>query len=81
MMRIVMIVGALVIGLTGLFMSVCGGGFFITFLFSMATALFRRDAVATAIGMLPMMLLAGGCCVVGGLLVWGCARSIKKWWR
>jgi hypothetical protein len=80
MMRVLMIIGALLVGMVGLFMSVCGGGFFIVSLVNLVTSSFRQGAAAANIGMVPMIVLAGGCCAVGVLLVWSCAKSIKKWW-
>jgi hypothetical protein len=80
MMRVLMILGALLVGIAGLFMSVCGGGFFLVFMLNAVTAFFRRGAGAAAIDNVPMLVLAGGCCAVGVLLVWGCAKSIRKWW-
>jgi hypothetical protein len=80
MMRVLMIIGALLVGIAGLFMSVCGGGFFIAFIVNIVTSAFRRGAASADISMVPVIMLAGGCCAAGVFLVWGCSKSIKKWW-
>jgi hypothetical protein len=65
-MRYIAIIGALLFGIVGLLMSVCGGGFFVMFAWqpSGGTAGFMAVAMAFAIG--------------GGFLAWICFKLIRK---
>jgi hypothetical protein len=77
-MRIIAIIGALLFGIVGLLMSVCGGGFFVTFCYSFVTSLPQSVGSRDAFGMLPVLALAAGCAVGGGFLAWYCFRHAHK---
>jgi hypothetical protein len=78
MKRIFIIVVALVAGLVGLFMSVCGGGLFVSILFG--GSLFKPGA-QSVVSQLPSLALTAGFCIGGALLIMACIRAIKKWWQ
>jgi hypothetical protein len=63
--KLLLIVGALVLGLTGLLMSVCGGGFIVA-------SLGDRNG---AMGIIP---IAAAALFVGLLLLWGCYALFKR---
>ena len=63
-MRVLAIVGALVLGMIGLFMSLCGGGFLVM---SLAT----QGAGGIAVIAVPSMLL-------GGFIIWLCVKILRS---
>jgi hypothetical protein len=62
MMRALTVTAALLLGLVGLLMSLCGGGFFITFAF-------KDSGIA-------LLALASG--LIGLALLWGARRLLLK---
>jgi choline-glycine betaine transporter len=64
MLRVLTVLGALLLGLIGLAMSLCGGGF----LLSSGIAPFN----------LGMVLITVPCIVVGIALLWGAAKLLKQ---
>jgi membrane protein implicated in regulation of membrane protease activity len=77
-MRKVAIIGALLLGILGLFMSVCGGGFFVMFAYSAIRALLQPIPTPAQFGMLPFMALAAAFAVGGAISAWSCFRYVRK---
>jgi len=76
--RVATIIGVLLAGLLGLFMSVCGGGFFIGFTYSGVEALFKPMPRVNLADNLPAMALAAAFAVGGGFLFWKCVKYLRK---
>jgi len=74
--RIVVIVGALLAGLFGLFMSVCGGGLLIGF-GNNAIRLLRSPAPQYFAINLASLALPAGCLIVGVFIVVKCVKKIR----
>lgn len=64
-MRIIAIVGGLVVGLLGLFMSVCGGGFLASMGYGILRNLFAAGRNSNAIYGLFVLLLPAGFLALG----------------
>ena len=77
-MRKITIVGALLLGILGLFMSVCGGGFLVMFGYGAIRALFQSIPTPAQFGMLPFMALAAAFAVGGAILTWSCFKYVRK---
>jgi len=75
--RIVVIVGALLAGLFGLFMSVCGGGLLIGF-GSNAIRLLGAPASRYATINVLSLALPAGCLIAGVFIVVKCVKSIRE---
>jgi len=85
-MRSVSIVVALLAGLASLFVSVCGGGFFVTFSFTAIrsmlypTSMLHQTVAQVALNYLPVLIFAGACAVIGGQAFLRSIRSIRREW-
>jgi hypothetical protein len=56
-MRVLAIAGALLIGLAGVFMSVCGGGFFVVLAYESVKAIFRAGQQNQKFGASVLLLI------------------------
>ena len=74
MMRIITIIAALIAGLAGLLMSVCGGYFFFATLYQSLA----HSQPGPELGTASLMLIAFPFLVVGGVLCWYCFRFIGR---
>jgi hypothetical protein len=77
-MRIVAIVGGLLVGLLGLFMSVCGGGFLVSFGYDTLRYLFGTHRDPSAINGLFLLLLPAGSLVLGIVVCRSAYRILRK---
>jgi hypothetical protein len=77
-MRILLILGALLLGLLGLFMSLCGGGFFIRVAYEAVADTFRSGPSQDWPGGMVLLAVPAVCAVVGATLCWSCAKFIRK---
>jgi hypothetical protein len=75
--RVVAILIGLVLGLLGLFMSVCGGGFLASMGYDTLRGLFGAHRDPNAINGLFMLLLPGGSLVVGIVLCWSAYQILR----
>lgn len=77
MSRLIPILATLLAGLFGLFMSVCGGGFFITASYSAIRSLFLSGPRSG--GSIVILIVFAAACAAGGILIlWKCWLSIRK---
>jgi len=85
-MRIFSIVIALLAGLASLFVSVCGGGFFVTFGYTATrsmlhpASMLHQTAAQVALAILPMLMFAAACAAVGAWAFWRSIRFIRREW-
>lgn len=77
-MRIVAIVGALIVGLLGLFMSVCGGGFLVTLGFDTLSYLFDAHRKSDALGELPLLFISAVSLAIGVVVCRFAFRVLRK---
>ncbi len=77
MRRIVVIVGVMLAGLFGLFMSVCGGGLLIGF-GTNAFRLLRSPAPQYVAINVMSLAFPAGCLIVGVFIVVKCVKSIRE---
>jgi len=75
--RIVAIVGALLAGLVGLFMSVCGGGLLIG-VGENALRLLRSPAPQYGTINVLSLALPAGCLIIGVFILVKCVKSIRE---
>jgi len=78
MSRALAVIGALVLGLLGLLMSVCGGGMTIGLVFSTIQSLPRTGHRGELGGALSMLTFAVTCLVLGIALCWQAVKLIRK---
>ena len=78
MMRIVTIVFALLAGLASLFVSVCGGGFFVSLGYQALRQAFQPTGTSGALAVLPVLMFAALCAGVGAAVCWSCIRFIRR---
>jgi Na+/melibiose symporter-like transporter len=76
-MRKITIIGAFLAGLVGLFMSVCGGGFFVTMAYDFVRNIFRGRQDQT-IGALVFLAIPAAFAVGGASLFWVCFKFIRR---
>ena len=76
-MRKITIIGAFLAGLVGLFMSVCGGGFFVTMAYNFVRDIFRGQQ-DQAIGALVFLAIPAAFAVGGAFLFWACFKFIRR---
>jgi hypothetical protein len=79
-MRIILIIGALLMGLVGLLMSVCGGTLLVQLISQGFGALFdghNGSGQQLGIGVLLFIVLPAGCLVGGGMLCWASFSYIR----
>jgi hypothetical protein len=79
-MKFVSIVFALLAGLVSLFVSVCGGGFFVTMGSNAIRAMLHPRGTQTALVVLPILLFAAACAAGGGWAFWRCLKFIRREW-
>lgn len=79
-MKFVSIVFALLAGLASLFVSVCGGGFVISFGRMAIYSMLHPTGTQTALAILPMLLFAAACAAAGGFAAWRCIKFIRREW-
>jgi hypothetical protein len=77
MSRLIAIVATLLAGLIGLFMSVCGGGFFITMSYSAIRTLFSSGPRAD-ISIVILLVFAAACAAGGIMIIRICWNSIRR---
>jgi hypothetical protein len=77
-MRIILIIGALLLGLVGLFMSVCGGGFFIRMAYDSVSSLVLSGRWQDWPAALILLAIPAACATVGGLLCWISAKYLRN---
>ena len=77
-MRFIVIIGALLLGLLGLLMSVCGGGFFIRMAYDLVANLVRSGRWQDLPGGLVLLVLPAACAAFGAPLLWVGARYLLK---
>jgi hypothetical protein len=78
MMRIVAIVGGLVVGLLGLFMSVCGGGFLASMGYDTLRNLFGTHRDPSAVNGLFLLLIPAGSLALGIVVCRSAYRILRK---
>jgi cell division protein FtsX len=78
MMRIAAIVGGLMLGLFGLFMSVCGGGLVVSMGFDTLRRLFGAHRDPTAINGLFVLLMPAGFLVLGIFVCRSAYQTLRK---
>jgi hypothetical protein len=78
MMRIVAIALALLAGLASLFVSVCGGGFFVITGYQSIRGMLHPTGTQTALFAVPLLMLAAACAAVGGWVFWQCIKFIRR---
>jgi hypothetical protein len=77
-MRIMLIIGALLLGLVGLFMSVCGGGFLIRMGYDASATIGRSGHWQDWLGALMLLSIPAVCAAIGASLCWFCVKSLRK---
>jgi hypothetical protein len=77
-MRVILIVGALLLGLVGLFMSICGGGFFIRMAYDSVANLVRSGRWQEWPLALVLLVIPAACATFGALLCWNSARYLRR---
>ena len=77
-MRYILIIGAFLAGLVGLFMSVCGGGFFVMLVYNALRNIARPGRQDQLFGALTVLVIPGALAVGGAALVWGCFKFIRR---
>jgi hypothetical protein len=77
-MRIIAILGALVLGLLGLFMSVCGGGLLASMGYGTLRNLFAANRTPNAINGLFVLLLPAGFLALGIFACRSAYQSLRK---
>jgi hypothetical protein len=65
-------------GVLGLFMSLCGGGFFLAFTYSDVKALFVPMSPVSLVSTLPFIALAAAFAVGGAFLFWKCIKFVRN---
>lgn len=80
-MKAVSIVFALLAGLASLFVSVCGGGFFVTMGFDAIRTMLHPTGTQTALAVLFVLMFAAACAAGGGWAFWRCLKFIRREWR
>ena len=76
-MRALVVIGALLTGILGLFMSLCGGGCFILLASTATTGIRGTGIMSQFVNALPILLLAASSAAVG---VWLCSLALKWLW-
>jgi membrane protein implicated in regulation of membrane protease activity len=77
-MRKITIIGALLAGLIGLFMSLCGGGFFLVMAYNSVTNIIRSGQQDQMFGVLVLLVIPAGFAVCGAALFWACFKFIRR---
>jgi cell division protein FtsX len=77
-MRIVAIVGGLMVGLLGLLMSVCGGGFLLSLGYDTLRRLFGAHRDPNAIGGLLFLLVPAGSLALGIVVCRSAYQVLRK---
>jgi hypothetical protein len=78
MIRMLIIVGAGVVGLIGLFMSLCGGGFFLMMGYDSLRSILGPRHDPSAVSALVLLLIPAFCLVVGASVFWACYKYVRK---
>lgn len=78
MTRIVVIVFGLLAGLASLFVSVCGGGFFVVMGYDAIRRMFQPTGTNELLSVLPVLMFAAGCAGAGGWVCWKCVQFIRR---
>jgi hypothetical protein len=77
-MRKITIVGAILAGLVGLFMSVCGGGFFVMMAYDSVSNIIRSGRQNQMFGALAFLVIPAAFAVGGAALFWACFTFIRR---
>ena len=77
-MRKIVIILAFLAGLLGLFMSLCGGGFFVTMAYDAVNAIIRSRQPDQMAGALVLLIIPGAFAVGGAALAWVCFKIIRR---
>ena len=77
-MRQITIIGAFLAGLLGLFMSLCGGGFFVVMAYDSVRNIVRSGQHNQMFGALVLLIIPAAFAVCGAALVWTCFRFIRR---
>ena len=77
-MKIASIVFALLAGLASLFVSVCGGGFFVTMGADAIRSMLHPTGTQTALAVVPILMFAAACAAGGGWAFWRCVKFIRR---
>jgi len=77
-MRKIIIIGAFLAGLLGLFMSLCGGGFFVMMAYDSVRNIIRSGQQDQMFGALALLVIPGAFAVCGAALFWVCFKFIRR---
>ena len=77
-MRKITIIGALLAGLLGLFMSLCGGGFFVMMAYDSVRNIIRSGQQDQMFGALVLLVIPAAFAVGGAALFWVCFQFIRR---
>ena len=77
-MRKIIIIGAFVAGLLGLFMSLCGGGFFVMMAYDSVRNIIRSGHQDQMFGDLVLLAIPATFAVFGAVLFWVCFKFIRR---
>ena len=77
-MRKITIVGTFLAGLLGLFMSLCGGGFFVVMAYDSVRNIMRSGQPNQMFGALVLLIIPAAFAVCGAALLWACFRFIRR---
>jgi hypothetical protein len=76
--RKVIIIGAFLAGLLGLFMSLCGGGFFVMMAYDSVRNVIRSGHQDQMFGALVLLAIPAAFAVGGAALFWVCFKFIRR---
>jgi hypothetical protein len=77
-MRQIIIIGAFLAGLLGLFMSLCGGGFFVMMAYDSVRNIIRPGQQDQMFGALVFLGIPAAFAVGGAALFWVCFKFIRS---
>ncbi len=77
-MRKITIIGVFLAGLLGLFMSLCGGGFFVTMAYDSVRNIIRSGQQDQMFGALVLLVIPAAFAVCGAALFWACFKFIRR---
>jgi glucan phosphoethanolaminetransferase (alkaline phosphatase superfamily) len=78
MMRKITIVGAGLVGVLGLLMSLCGGGFFVMMGYDNLRAMFGTVHDPTAYAAMILLVIPAAFMALGAIIGWSCFKYVKR---
>jgi hypothetical protein len=78
MMRKIMIVAAGLMGVLGLLMSICGGGFFVMMGYENLRVIFGPVHDSTAYAALTLLVIPAAFTALGAFIGWNCFKYVKR---